>query len=384
MKLANDEKIKKIVKENSNYQIKTTSEEILNTYRLEQSINKNKVDTSKTKKKKFLMISIPSLTGALALGAVLLVVFLPSKENIPDKPGGDVINPPIIDPSFVGVSDSTELTSELLTFSTFNNSGKYSTTSLNKFRDQNNVTQEDFDTIINEFDNTYFGVSSLFSLNNTKVIDENFNSTINNETYLYKSSIYINDNTLIGTFYYNNLTEFTEEDETNSYLKGLYVTNNLTYTVYLNNEIELEHFESEQELEALFININDSNDIYKVSKESETEGQGSENSYSYEIYETINDIYNEDNYVYKVHYSIETTGNHEEIELEITRKENRTEHTYTFQDILKVSDNVYTFYAEYENERTNEELEFFVTLTIEMLIESILQEILKKYFKFFQ
>lgn len=365
MKLANDEKIKKIVKENSNYQIKTTSEEILNTYRLEQSINKNKVDTSKTKKKKFLMISIPSLTGALALGAVLLVVFLPSKENIPDKPGGDVINPPIIDPSFVGVSDSTELTSELLTFSTFNNSGKYSTTSLNKFRDQNNVTQEDFDTIINEFDNTYFGVSSLFSLNNTKVIDENFNSTINNETYLYKSSIYINDNTLIGTFYYNNLTEFTEEDETNSYLKGLYVTNNLTYTVYLNNEIELEHFESEQELEALFININDSNDIYKVSKESETEGQGSENSYSYEIYETINDIYNEDNYVYKVHYSIETTGNHEEIELEITRKENRTEHTYTFQDILKVSDNVYTFYAEYENERTDEELEFFVTLTIE-------------------
>lgn len=365
MKLANDEKIKKIVKENSNYQIKTTSEEILNTYRLEQSINKNKVDTSKTKKKKFLMISIPSLTGALALGAVLLVVFLPSKKNIPDNPGGDVINPPIIDPSFVGVSDSTELTSELLTFSTFNNSGKYSTTSLNKFRDQNNVTQEDFDTIINEFDNTYFGVSSLFSLNNTKVIDENFNSTINNETFLYKSSIYINDNTLIGTFYYNNLTEFTEEDETNSYLKGLYVTNNLTYTVYLNNEIELEHFESEQELEALFININDSNDIYKVSKESETEGQGSENSYSYEIYETINDIYNEDNYVYKVHYSIETTGNHEEIELEITRKENRTEHTYTFQDILKVSDNVYTFYAEYENERTDEELEFFVTLTIE-------------------
>lgn len=365
MKLANDEKIKKIVKENSNYQIKTTSEEILNTYRLEQSINKNKVDTSKTKKKKFLMISIPSLTGALALGAVLLVVFLPSKKNITDNPGGDVINPPIIDPSFVGVSDSTELTSELLTFSTFNNSGKYSTTSLNKFRDQNNVTQEDFDTIINEFDNTYFGVSSLFSLNNTKVIDENFNSTINNETYLYKSSIYINDNTLIGTFYYNNLTEFTEEDETNSYLKGLYVTNNLTYTVYLNNEIELEHFESEQELEALFININDSNDIYKVSKESETEGQGSENSYSYEIYETINDIYNEDNYVYKVHYSIETTGNHEEIELEITRKENRTEHTYIFQDILKVSDNVYTFYAEYENERTDEELEFFVTLTIE-------------------
>ena len=365
MKLANDEKIKKIVKENSNYQIKTTSEEILNTYRLEQSINKNKVDTSKTKKKKFLMVSIPSLTGALALGAVLLVVFLPSKKNIPDNPGGDVINPPIIDPSFVGVSDSTELTSELLTFSTFNNSGKYSTTSLNKFRDRNNVTQEDFDTIINEFDNTYFGVSSLFSLNNTKVIDENFNSTINNETYLYKSSIYINDNTLIGTFYYNNLTEFTEEDETNSYLKGLYVTNNLTYTVYLNNEIELEHFESEQELEALFININDSNDIYKVSKESETEGQGSENSYSYEIYETINDIYNEDNYVYKVHYSIETTGNHEEIELEITRKENRTEHTYTFQDILKVSDNVYTFYAEYENERTDEELEFFVTLTIE-------------------
>ncbi|MBO8427307.1 MAG: hypothetical protein IAC58_01950 [Firmicutes bacterium] len=365
MKLANDEKIKKIVKENSNYQIKTTSEEILNTYRLEQSINKNKVDTSKTKKKKFLMVSIPSLTGALALGAVLLVVFLPSKDNINDNPGGDVINPPIIDPSFVGVSDSTELTSELLTFSTFNNSGKYNTTSLNKFRDRNNVTQEDFDTIINEFDNTYFGVSSLFSLNNTKVIDENFNSTINNETYLYKSSIYINDNTLIGTFYYNNLTEFTEEDETNSYLKGLYVTNNLTYTVYLNNEIELEHYESEQELEALFININDSNDIYKVSKESETEGQGSENSYSYEIYETINDIYNEDNYVYKVQYSIETTGNHEEIELEITRKENRTEHTYTFQDILKVSDNVYTFYAEYENERTDEELEFFVTLTIE-------------------
>ena len=170
MKLIDDKKIVSKVKETTNYNIKLTSSEILNSFNIEKDIVKAEAKKEK-KKKKITLISLISSGGLVATAAILLIVLLPN-SNKPNGPD----NPPINE--FIGVSESTELANELITFSGFNNvNNEYQRLKkrLDRDNNSNNISNEDFKNIVNEFDNVFMGIESIFNINNINIKDEHFN-----------------------------------------------------------------------------------------------------------------------------------------------------------------------------------------------------------------
>lgn len=358
MKLIDDKKIVSKVKETTNYNIKLTSSEILNSFNIEKDIVKEEVKKEK-KKKKITLVSLLSSGGLVATAAILLIVLLPN-SNKPNGPD----NPPIN--GFIGVSESTELANELITFSGFNNvNNEYQRLKkrLDRDNNSNNISNEDFKNIVNEFDNVFMGIESIFNINNINIKDDHFDDVINNETYKYKTTISDINNNIVGEFYYNDLNKFTDDDETRSYLEAYYETNGDKFNVYLNQEIEQDG-DYESELEAIFIPLNSDNYVYKVEKESEAEGNETENQYAYSYYSSINDIHDDDRYLYKVEYEIESNGHNEELEISVNRNEVNNIHEYNFLNIRQIDELHYSFYIEYENEITDEEYELTINLEI--------------------
>lgn len=372
MKLVDDKDIVKKVKETTNYEIKLSSAKILADFNSVQEQEKQR------KKRVFTMTSIGTF-GTLALGGAIAAIIIVGLNNSSNNPGNIT---PINPVEFVGINDSEILASEILTFTGFTNGESTNALGLHKtplraYTFQ--YAQSAFDNVVTEFDNVYFGIESIFNFENTVIVDKAEDNVINNETFKYTSLIYSASNNLVGQVYYNDLSTFDYEEENISYLNAYYETGNSLYHLYINRELEADNHETEIELEATFINVTNTSEIYKIGKESEYSGHESENSYSYKIYDSRQALRN-DSYIYCLEYEIEIQGTREEIEMNIEKIEGNNVHEYEYQDIIKVNDSTYTFLTEYEDELNDQEFEFNVTLTIQNSTRTYTSENLSKSF----
>ncbi len=363
MKKIDDLKIiEKVKKEESNYQIKLTSQEILNSY---YSLPDIKSQKEKKAKKKTIGFSI--LGGALLVGALAtIIVIIPNENN--KKPTE------IEQTDFVTPNCSLTLTQELLTFASFNNSNinqnlklfnekhKFSRVYNRNNKDESYLTEDILKEIVQGYDEVSIGINNLFNLENN-LVQKNYAEkfTYNDKEYLYRTD-YLYQNNVISSLYYNDLSSFDDGDELTNYLNALYLVDNKYYSVYINQEIEKEDTnEIENEIEAIFIG---ENDFYKVNKENESESNKSESAFTFTQFASSHDAFNDDddNFIYEIEYSYEIEGNDEEIELQITDKIKDKE--YQYQHIKKINDNEYQFHYKYEDEYSDLEFEGYVHLII--------------------
>ncbi len=368
MKKIDESKIIDLVKEEqSHYEIKLNSDEILTNYKIDRYKTQSK-ESKKKVSRKLLGIGIGSLaTAALAATIIGLVVVNNNKSNIN---GGDD------NPTFVSPDSSNILTNELLTFASFNSSSSNTTTNLNLFKkslnsvnnDKKNANGDsaiDEDTLkdaVSAYDEIYGNIENLFSYFDevsTTHYQETF--TYENNTYLYRTD-FILDGSVISSLYYNDLTTYEQKDETINSLDALYHLDNTYYYAYIIQEIEVDKDETDDETSIIFVG---NNEFFRVSKEIESERLESEESYTYAIYENEQDAYRDEDEIYKIEYSIDTENNKEEIELSIDdyRNGSRSEHEY--KNITKISDIEYSFFIEYES-NGNGRVQFsgYITLVI--------------------
>lgn len=265
-----------------NYEIKTSSEDILNRFEKE-----NKLVTPATKvnsKKKGLFFGLSFGTIAL-IGASLVIAFtLPGLLN---KDDGKNLRPTL------SVKESNLLTNELSLLNyNFGSSSTNTTTSfkdliknanqLSRFdsdsedNDDEDTTNQvyDFNQLVDAFnlasDSFYFLSNDLESSLKT-VVNEDFKSfTYENVTYYNESSLYNND-TLLYTIYSNYTLKEADENEWN--FTGILKENDNYYKI--NGTKELNSINNEYEIEC---NIVKNNKLYSVKREIEFD----ESSYEFE------------------------------------------------------------------------------------------------------
>lgn len=335
MKTINDQHLKEKIKQNNDYQIKTTSQQILNKF---NSLN-NTISERKKEKKSF----YKPVLAFVSCFAIIILLIVGLNKN-PSNSSQLVIENP---------SKNQILTQELITFTSFNTNND-SPANLYK-KSTKNTNQNDFIKIVEKYENVQNGIYYAFQIEDIEVEDLTFNDYYLNDTYKYVSNFYFNKEK-IASLYYNQLKSEVDDEEINTTFKAIYHTNNTDYDVFITKETEKDNDEQENELEMIFRSLSNNDEkIYVVNKEEELEMNEKENSYSYTIYDNEQSFRKEEE-SYRVEYSIEQENNKEKIEIKVKDLQDE----YEFKNIQQ-NNNVITFKADLES--SNSETEIFVTLT---------------------
>lgn len=322
-----------------NYEIKTTSFDILKKFEKEK-------EKKKSKKKKFFGIFIPSLTFVLA-SSILALVLIPRNSVTPgNKKDEEIIIPPVDTVySFNDLSSAYQDTikDELLAILNFNDlikeeSSLSNLTSLKlnslNLKSENNVSlYEDMIYLYDEF------TTSIFNLLNNNEI--NITSSTTEEEYKNLLTFY-NDISKYEISY--NLNDFKED---NFLIEGILKTNEGEFPITIKKETELEENEKESEIETII--KYSSSKIVKIQKEEEIEKDETQNTYSYSIYSSESSL-NKDNYDLKFEYEIEIEEKESEKEISISKKDEELE-----IGILSHTESSIEF--EFEYIKNNKELE---------------------------
>ena len=338
MKKIDDKKIIESVKKDTNYQIKTTSADILRKYRSEVS---EPVIEKHTKRNVFVF---GGLGATLVTAATLLTVIFTSSNDIGGGNGGLLPDPTIKNSSFQ---------EQLVLFSAFNGGNdEHSIKSLNKINKVHNNNKDDDDEV-NENENeitketfediciTYNGINdSLEELNKETVFKGfDFNKEINGEKFNYLNELYYKgESEPFAKMYFNDKELVTEEEGEKEY-RALYEVNDKFYSLKIEKEIESEEDEKEVEYKLKFNGL-DTNHSYIIKKENEFEGVESESCYSYKDYSDSNFK----NLIYEFTYKTEKKENEEEnFEVEIIKDKKE----YLFENIINKDEKI-SFLAEVE------------------------------------
>lgn len=321
MKIKDDKQIIDLIKQNENYEIKTSSNSIISNYLASKSEEPVK------KKRYFLKFGVP----ALALVSSLLII-IPIATNLNN-------NQVEIPTNEFKLGNNSVLVKELATFSSFDLSSDVTSTnklSKIKFSKDNEVDENAlFKEIANKFNSISYGATSLFFVDNTKIKEETCEFKFENTTYTYKASLSLSDE-LLGTFYLP-----TNSEKNN--VKALYINADSTYyDVKLKHKSEVEDDEKEEKTEATFTSLDkDNKTVIVIKKEAEYEGTESENSFSISCYKN-KDEYNNERISYSLKYEIENEDNKEKAEISIKENNKKT----NFKDITKLDDTHYSFICE--------------------------------------
>lgn len=321
MKIKDDKQIIDLIKQNENYEIKTSSNSIISNYLA------SKTEEPVKKKRYFLKFGVP----ALALVSSLLII-IPIATNLNN-------NQVEIPTNEFKLGNNSVLVKELATFSSFNLSSDVTSTnklSQIKFSKDNEVDENAlFKEIANKFNSISYGATSLFFVDNTKIKEETCEFKFENTTYTYKASLSLSDE-LLGTFYLP-----TNSEKNN--VKALYINaDNTYYDVKLKHKNEVEDDEKEEKTEATFTSLDkDNKTVIVIKKEAEYEGTESENSFSISYYKN-KDEYNNERISYSLKYEIENEDNEEKAEISIKENNKKT----NFKDITKLGDTHYSFICE--------------------------------------
>ena len=359
MRKIDDEKIVNKFNETKDYQVKTSSIEILNLFKAQEEVKTKETPKREHLKKKYVFGGIGLSVGAIAICSLALFFVM----NHGGEQGN--VNPPVLEP----ITSSNVLGNELLTLSSFNSYGENSVNNrLALFKKSKSILKEtDFEKIVNDYDSIQGGILNILNKEeNIKVeVQKEINFVYENVTYRYCDNYYSYTDDFSApfmSFYYNDLSEVNFSTEFSRNDKYLVKLNDSYYDCYIAQESEIEEDEMEEEIKILCTN-EQNNEFILIEKENEYEGREVENSYSISYFSSLSDLERE-NFDYTLTYDLEKEGNKEELEINVETPLSKSE----FQNIsLKNNDPItYEFLVEYENEIDDIEVEdLLVTLAYE-------------------
>ena len=359
MRKIDDEKIVNKFNETKDYQVKTSSSEILNLFKAQEEVKEKETPKREHLKKKYVFGGIGLSVGAIAICSLALFFVM----NNGGEQGN--VNPPVLEP----ITSSNVLGNELLTLSSFNSYGENTVNNrLALFKKSKSILKEtDFEKIVNDYDSIQGGILNILNKEeNIKVeLQKEINFVYENVTYRYCDNYYsyIDDfATPFMSFYYNDLSEVNFSTEFSRNDKYLVKLNDSYYDCYIAQESEIEEDEMEEEIKILCTN-EQNNEFILIEKENEYEGREVENSYSISYFSSLSDFERE-NFDYTLTYDLEKEGNKEELEISVETPLSKSE----FQSISLKNNNplTYEFLVEYENEIDDIEVEdLLVTLAYE-------------------
>lgn len=359
MRKIDDEKIVNKFNETKDYEIKTSSSEILNLFKAQEEVKEKETPKREHLKKKYVFGGIGLSVGAIAICSLALFFVM----NNGGEQGN--VNPPVLEP----ITSSNVLGNELLTLSSFNSYGENTVNNrLALFKKSKSILkQTDFEKIVNDYDSIQGGILNILNKEeNIKVeVQKEINFVYENVTYRYCDNYYsyIDDfATPFMSFYYNDLSEVNFSTEFSRNDKYLVKLNDSYYDCYIAQESEIEEDEMEEEIKILCTN-EQNNEFILIEKENEYEGREVENSYSISYFSSLSDFERE-NFDYTLTYDLEKEGNKEELEISVETPLSKSE----FQNISLKNNNplTYEFLVEYENEIDDIEVEdLLVTLAYE-------------------
>lgn len=356
MRKIDDEKIVNKFNETKDYQVKTTSTEILNLFKAQEEVKTKETPKREHLKKKYVFGGIGLSVGAIAICSLALFFVM----NNGGEPGN--VNPPVLEP----ITSSNVLGNELLTLSSFNTYGESTVNNrLALLKKSKSILKEtDFEKIVVDYDSIQGGILNILNKEeNIKVeVKKEVNFVYEDANYKYCDNYYsyIDDfNAPFMSFYYNELSEVNFSKDFNSNDKYLVKLNDSYYDCYIAQESEIEEDEKEEEIKILCTN-EQNNEFILIEKENEYEGREVENSYSISYFSSLSDLERE-NFDYTLTYDLEKEGSKEELEISVETPLSKSE----FQNISLKSNNplTYEFLVEYENESDDIEVEnLLVTL----------------------
>lgn len=359
MRKIDDEKIVNKFNETKDYEIKTSSTEILNLFKAQEEVKTKENPKREHLKKKYVFGGIGLSVGAIAICSLALFFVM----NNGGEQGN--VNPPVLEP----ITSSNVLGNELLTLSSFNSYGENTVNNrLALFKKSKSILKEtDFEKIVNDYDSIQGGILNILNKEeNIKVeVQKEVNFVYENVTYRYCDNYYsyIDDfATPFMSFYYNDFSEVNFSTEFSRNDKYLVKLNNSYYDCYIAQESEIEEDEKEEEIKILCTN-EQNNEFILIEKENEYEGREVENSYSISYFSSLFELERE-NFDYTLTYDLEKEGNKEELEISVETPLSKSE----FQNISLKNNNplTYEFLVEYENEIDDIEVEdLLVTLAYE-------------------
>lgn len=356
MRKIDDEKIVNKFNETKDYEIKTSSSEILNLFKAQEEVKAKETPRREHLKKKYVFGGIGLSVGAIAICSLALFFVM----NNGGEQGN--VNPPVLEP----IASSNVLCNELLTLSSFNSYGENAVNNrLALIKKSKSVLKEaDFEKIVNDYDSIQGGILNILNKEeNIKVeVQKEVNFVYENIAYRYCDNYYsyIDDfSAPFMSFYYNVLSDVNFSKDFNSNDKYLVKLNDSYYDCYIAQESEIEEDEMEEEIKILCTNERN-NEFILIEKENEYEGREVENSYSISYFSSLSDLERE-NFDYTLTYDLEKEGNKEELEISVETPFSKSE----FQNISLKNNNplTYEFLVEYENESDDIEVEdLLVTL----------------------
>ena len=359
MRKIDDEKIVNKFNETKDYEIKTSSIEILNLFKAQEEVKEKETPKREHLKKKYVFGGIGLSVGAIAICSLALFFVM----NNGGEQGN--VNPPVLEP----ITSSNVLGNELLTLSSFNSYGENTVNNrLALFKKSKSILKEtDFEKIVNDYDSIQGGILNILNKEeNIKVeLQKEINFVYENVTYRYCDNYYsyIDDfATSFMSFYYNDLSEVNFSTDFSRNDKYLVKLNDSYYDCYIAQESEIEEDEMEEEIKILCTN-EQNNEFILIEKENEYEGREVENSYSISYFSSLSDFESE-NFDYTLTYDLEKEGNKEELEISVETPLSKSE----FQNISLKNNNplTYEFLVEYESEIDDIEVEdLLVTLAYE-------------------
>ena len=359
MRKIEDEKIVNKFNETKDYEIKTSSIEILNLFKAQEEVKTKETPKREHLKKKYVFGGIGLSVGAIAICSLALFFVMNN--------GGEQghVNPPVLEP----ITSSNVLGNELLTLSSFNSYGENTVNNrLALFKKSKSILKEtDFEKIVNDYDSIQGGILNILNKEeNIKVeVQKEINFVYENVTYRYCDNYYSYADDFSApfmSFYYSDLSEVNFSTEFSRNDKYLVKLNDSYYDCYIAQESEIEEDEKEEEIKILCTN-EQNNEFILIEKENEYEGREVENSYSISYFSSLSHFERE-NFDYTLTYDLEKEGNKEELEISVETPLSKSE----FQNIsLKNNDPItYEFLVEYENEIDDIEVEdLLVTLAYE-------------------
>lgn len=339
MKDFKDEKIIKIVREDSSYEIKTTSQAILQKFKARKTINQETNQKQSRFKFGLWTTSIVAFCGV----AALFMVFLFNEETI---------NPSI-------TITNKNLENQLSAFSFFiggeKNDNNLYKMPMKYLKSNNQNSQRDyFEKLVDAYDEYSLVMKNAFK--EMKSEGTKYEKEIDGEYYKYLNKIYfVEEDTPFAELYFNDEKIFDDkfDDEGMTY-KALYITEGEKFDLTLTKSQEREKDEIETYYSLLFINKSGSI-CYSVEKEQEIENRESEFAYSLTTYASKKDFENK-NFVERVTYELETENGLEEAELLVEKEDKQ----YHFENIIN-KENQTEFEAFIEND--DEDLDsLFITL----------------------
>ena len=350
MRKIDDEKIVNKFNETKDYQVKTSSSEILNLFKAQEEVKTKETPKREHLKKKYVFGGIGLSVGAIAICSLALFFVM----NNGGEQGN--VNPPVLEP----ITSSNVLGNELLTLSSFNSYGENTVNNrLALFKKSKSILKEtDFEKIVNDYDSIQGGILNILNKEeNIKVeLQKEINFVYENGTYRYCDNYYsyIDDfATPFMSFYYNDLSEVNFSTDFSRNDKYLVKLNDSYYDCYIAQESEIEEDEKEEEIKILCTN-EQNNEFILIEKENEYEGREVENSYSISYFSSLSDFESE-NFDFTLTYDLEKEGNKEELGISVETPLSKSE----FQNISLKNNNplTYEFLVEYENEIDDIEVE---------------------------